>query len=124
MPARPNVWVVVAGPGDVRIVAPCDEVPGLEVVAVFGAPNNNVDGTADQGQIFLRSVAAHVSREAARGAFDHLMLFAPSEPLSALREALGAVGQAKVRSALALDLSGVDIEQLLEHLAPHLALLD
>lgn len=120
-----RVWVVVAGAGDVRIVTPSVDDPGFEIVAEFGAPQNHATEAhekteGDHANVFMRSVSAHINREAARGAFDHLLLFAPPSPLAELRSGLAETVQAKVRSAQPIDLTGVALDGLPPLLAPHL----
>lgn len=129
MLTRSRAWVVVAGAGDVRIVTPSADEPGFAVVAEFGVPQDySADDRertpSDHTSAFLRSVSAHISREAARGAFDHLLLFAPPSPLAEIRASLAAAAQDKIRKAEPLDLSAVALDGLSPHLEPHLAALD
>ena len=66
---------------------------------------------------FIRSVAAHVNRESARGSFDRLVIYAAPRCLAQLRISLDAAAAKKLHGEHAKDLTRVPLAELPRHFA-------
>ena len=73
------------------------------------------DPHAMEQEKFVRLVGEQVNAASARGAFDELLLVAPSRALTELREALDAAAQAKLVGTLERDLVKTPDHELWPH---------
>lgn len=64
---------------------------------------------------FLRSVAAHLNREATLGSFDRLVIYAAPRSLAVLRTSLEPQAAKRIHGEYAKDLTKVPVEALPEH---------
>lgn len=144
MPKHTKLWIVLADGAHARVVARQDEAPGFAVVTEFDsadAHHRTRDLMSDRsGRVqesgysgrhaieprtdphhaekmkFVRSLAAYLNAEGAKGGYDELVIFAPAPCLHELRESLDAGARAKVKHEAPRDLTKLPFAELPSHL--------
>jgi protein required for attachment to host cells len=144
MPKRPRTWIVLADGAHARAVTPGERRHFRTVLAFDSAaaharpgelgaepPSHSSEGAARERHAivertnpreqakerFLDLVAERICAEAAAGAFDRLVLVAPSHELPDLRAALNRPAAERVVGTMQKDLTKVPDHELGPHLA-------
>ena len=116
---QPQVWILVADGGHARIVVPEAAEGRFRTLLPLGAaehphypPPLREDPRRLDKPRFVTDVAERLNWEAARGAYDQLVLVAPGHVLHAVRESLSRQAAGRVVGTVAKDYSELSNDEL------------